>query len=43
MKKAQKLCFFYFFAAAINPLNNGPGLFGLDLNSGWNWPAMKNG
>ena len=31
----KKVPFLYlFFAAAINPLNNGPGLLGLDLNSG---------
>ena len=33
----------YIVAAAIRPLNNAPGLFGLDLNSGWNWLAIKNG
>ena len=28
--------------ALINSLNNGAGLSGLDLNSGWNCPATKN-
>ncbi len=34
---------YLFFATSINPLNNGPGLFGLDLNSGWNCEATKYG
>ena len=28
--------------ALTNAENNGAGLSGLDLNSGWNWPAIKN-
>ena len=40
---SRHLIFNYIFAttASINPLNNGWGLSGLDLNSGWNWHATN--
>ena len=33
----------YSFAAFIKALKIGAGRSGLDLNSGWNCPAIKNG
>ena len=39
LNKPLKSKMYYFFCdttASINPLNNGCGLSGLDLNSGWN-------
>ena len=41
--RAPPAFLFYFFAAFTNPTNSGPGLLGLDFNSGWNCPAIKYG
>lgn len=41
--KAKRYCFLASMAAKTKPLNNGLALSGLEVNSGWNWQAMKNG
>ena len=40
---AKRCYFLASMAAKTKPLNNGLAFKGLEVNSGWNWQAMKNG